>query len=55
MASAWVQFVKSHWKKVGGSYSSAMKSAAPLWRKQKGKGKKGDEAPKKKTKRSRKR
>ena len=52
MASAWVNFVKAHWKKVGGSYSSAMKSAAPLWRKQK----KGSADPvKKKVKRRRKR
>jgi len=52
MPSAWVQFVKSHWKKVGGSYKDAMKSAGPLWRKSK----KGTAEPvKKKSKRRKKR
>ena len=48
MASSWVAFVKSHWKKVGGSYKDAMKSAVKLW-KSKGKG----ETEKKKPKRRR--
>ena len=49
MGSAWVEFVKSHWKKVGGSYKAAMKSAGPLWRKSKkgGKGKDAEEGKKK--------
>ena len=49
MASSWVAFVKSHWKKVGGSYKDAMKSAAKLWKSKKGKG----ETEKKKPKRRR--
>ena len=54
MASAWVNFVKSHWKKVGGSYKNAMKSAAVEWRKKK-KGGGGDEEPKKKARRRKRR
>ena len=49
MASSWVQFVKAHWKKVGGSYKDAMKSAAKLWKSKKA------EPVKKKVKRRRKR
>ena len=38
-ASSWIAFVKAYHKKHGGSYSAALKGAAPLWRKQKaGKG-----------------
>jgi hypothetical protein len=51
MASSWVQFVKAHWKKVGGSYKDAMKSAAKLWKK---KGKTA-EPEKKKSRRRKKR
>ena len=51
MASSWVAFVKSHWKKVGGSYKDAMKSAAKLWKSKK----KGGASPKKKARRKRKR
>ena len=49
--SAWITFAKSHWKKVGGSYKDALKSAGVEWRKQKkgkGKGKSEDVEPAKK-------
>ena len=57
--SAWITFAKSHWKKIGGSYKDALKSAGVEWRKQKGKGGKGKgkedaEPAKKKARRRRK-
>jgi hypothetical protein len=57
--SAWIAFVKKHWKSVGGSYKNALKTAGVEWRKQKGKKGKGKskeeaEEPKKKVRRRRK-
>ena len=52
-ASSWIAFVKAYHKKHGGSFSSALKGAAPLWRKQKS-GKGGEDAKKKVKKRRRK-
>ena len=60
-ASAWIKFAVAYHKKHGGSYSSALKKAGPLWRAQKagkGSGKSaGDAAPevKKKVKKRRRR
>ena len=47
-ASSWIAFVKAYHKKHGGSYSDALKKAAPLWRKQKGKKGGADASPEKK-------
>ena len=32
MAGAWINHVKSVWKKKGGSYKDAMKAAAKTWK-----------------------
>ena len=60
--SAWITFAKSHWKKVGGSFKDALKSAGVEWRKQKkgkgkgkGKGSEDAEPAKKKVRRRKKR
>ena len=51
MAREWINFVKSVWKRDGGSYSAAMKKAAVEWRKKKTKGKQAPDAvPKKRRK-----
>ena len=56
MAKKWIAFVKSVWKRDGGSYSAAMKKAAVEWRKGKTKGKQAPAAePKKKRRRKKKR
>ena len=48
-ASAWIKFAKAYHAKHGGSYSSALKKAGPLWRAQKsGKGKSAEPADEKK-------
>lgn len=36
MAGAWLTHVKATWKKQGGSYKAAMKSAAKTWKKKAG-------------------
>lgn len=55
MAKEWINFVKSVWKRDGGSYSAAMKKAAGEWKSRKGKGKAAAAAPKKKGRRKKKR
>ena len=55
MAKKWIAFVKSVWKRDGGSYSAAMKKAAGEWKSRKGKGKAAAAAaPKKKGRRKKK-
>ena len=57
MANAWLEFVKSEWAKAKGkgkSYAQVLKECAPKYKAMKGKKRKGDAAPPKKSKKQKK-